>query len=346
MASPHTAGAAALILQAQPGATSADIRAMLQNTADPALWSGNPGLGLAEPVHRQGAGMIDIDDAVLATTRIEPSKLALGESAAGPQTRALTIRNSSVSAQTYALGNTSGIGTANTFPALGFFLQGRTVTFSQAGAPVTSVTVPAGGSAIVDVTIAPAATPDKSVYGGWLTFTSANQTFRVPYAGFIGDYQSLQVLQAGAAGIFPTIGRLTGVVSTTDLTPIHTPVAAGATFTMTAGDVPYVLAHFAHQARKVRVELFETATNRRVGEVLRDEFRERNSRRTGTTNDTNSDVYLAFAIDGTVKKGNGREVAPDGQYYVVFSVEKALGDDANPAHWESWTSATFTIDRP
>ena len=94
------------------------------------------------------------------------------------------------------------------------------------------------------------------------------------------------------------------------------------------------------------MELFETATNRRVGEVLRDEFRERNSRRTGTANDTNSDVYLAFAIDGTVKKGNGREVVPDGQYYVVFSVEKALGDDANPAHWESWTSATFTIDRP
>ena len=107
-----------------------------------------------------------------------------------------------------------------------------------------------------------------------------------------------------------------------------------------------ILAHFAHQARKVRVELFNAATSARVGEVLRDEYRERNSRRTGTTNDTNSDVYLAFAIDGTIKKGKGREVVADGQYYAVFSVEKALAEAGNPAHTEQWTSASFRIDRP
>jgi subtilisin family serine protease len=349
MASPHTAGAAALILEAHSNASADDIRAMLQNTADPARWFGQPGnAGLREPVHRQGAGMIDIDDAILATTRVEPSKLALGESEAGPQTRTLTIRNTSGSERTYALGNTSGIGTGNTFPTLAFFLQDRAVTFSQSGAAVTSVTVPAGGSATVDVTIAPApaAGEASTVYGGWLTLASGNETFRVPYSGFIGDYQSLTILGAGAAGIFPTIGRLTGVVSATDQTPVHTPVAAGAIFTMTGGDVPYVLAHFAHQARKVRVELFAAETNRRVGEVLREEYRERNSRRTGTTNDTNSDVYLSFVIDGTVKSGNDRATVGDGAYYVVFSVEKALGDDANPAHWESWTSPPFRIDRP
>jgi hypothetical protein len=111
-------------------------------------------------------------------------------------------------------------------------------------------------------------------------------------------------------------------------------------------DIPYILAHFAHQARQLRIELFEAATNKRVGEVLRDEYRERNSRRTGTTNDATTDVYLSFPIDGTVKKGNGRVVVPDGSYYAVFSVLKALGDSANAAHTESWTSLAFTIDRP
>ena len=349
MASPHTAGAAALILEAHPGSKADDVLRMLQNTADPARWFGQPAnAALREPVHRQGAGMIDIDDAILATTSISPSKLALGESQAGPQTRSVTIRNSSASSQTYTFGNTSGIGTGNTFPALTFWVQDRTVVYSQAGVPITSVAVPAGGSATVDVTITatPVAEEDKTLYGGWLTFSSNNQTFRVPYAGFIGDYQSLTILGAGAAGIFPTIGRLTAVVSSADHTPVHTPVAAGATFTMTGGNVPYVLAHFAHQVRKVRIELFQTATNKRVGEVLRDEYRERNSRRTGTTNDINSDVYMPFAIDGSVKKGNGRELVPNGSYYVVFSAEKALGDSANPAHTETWTSAAFTIARP
>ncbi len=320
----------------------------LQNTADPALWSGNPATGLFEPVHRQGAGMIDIDDAIEATTSITPSKLALGESQAGAQTRALTIQNTSSSPVTYDLSNVSAVGTRNTFPTLGFLLQSQSVSFSQAGLPVTSVTVTAAGSATVDVTITPsvAASADKTVYGGYITLTAGTRNYRVPYAGFVGDYQSLRILDAGAAGIFPAIGRKTGVVSATDLTVVHTPVAAGATFTMTSGDIPYVLAHFAHQARQIRVELFEAATNKRVGEALRDEYRERNSRRTGTTNDANSDVYLSFAIDGTVKKGNVREQVPDGSYYAVFSVLKALGDSANPAHTESWTSPAFAIDRP
>jgi minor extracellular serine protease Vpr len=348
MASPHTAGAVALMLEANPNMSAAAIRAALQNTADPARWSLNPGSGLLEPVHRQGAGMIDIDDAIQATTSITPAKLALGESQAGPQTRTLTIRNTASSAVTYALSNVSAIGTGNTFPGLSFWLQSQSVSFSQAGVPVTSVTVPAGGSAAVDVTITPSVDPDedKTVYGGYVTFTVGTTKYRVPYAGFVGDYQSLRILDSGAAGIFPAIGRLTGTVSATDLTPVHTPVAAGATFTMTSGNIPYVLAHFAHQVRKVKIELYNATTNARVGEVLRDEYRERNSRRTGTTNDANSDVYMPFAIDGSVKKGKGREVVPNGSYYVVFSAEKALGDSANPAHTETWTSPAFTIARP
>ena len=348
MASPHTAGAVALMLEANPSLSAAEIREALQNTADPAVWSGNPPTGLLEPVHRQGAGMIDIDDAIQTTTWISPSKLALGESEVGAQTRTLTIRNTSSAPVTYALSNVSAVGTRNTFPALSFLLQSQSVSFSQAGIPVTSVIVPAAGSATVDVTVTPpaGASEDKTLYGGYVTLTVGTTKYRVPYAGFVGDYQSLRILDSAAAGIFPAIGRLTGAVSASDLTPVHTPVAAGATFTMTGGNVPYVLAHFAHQVRKVKIELYNATTNARVGEALRDEYRERNSRRTGTTNDANSDVYMPFAIDGSVKKGKGREQVPDGSYYVVFSAEKALGDSANPAHTETWTSAAFTIDRP
>ena len=38
--------------------------------------------------------------------------------------------------------------------------------------------------------------PDKGVYGGYIVFTpqGGGQVYRVPYAGFKGDYQSIQVL--------------------------------------------------------------------------------------------------------------------------------------------------------
>jgi hypothetical protein len=65
-----------------------------------------------------------------------------------------------------------------------------------------------------------------------------------------------------------------------------------------------------------------------------------------------STSFFAFAWDGMRihDQGNGtpnhRKVVPDGQYVVKISVLKALGDENDPAHWESWTSPVITIDRP
>ena len=96
MASPHVAGAVALLKQARPTLAASAFRDILQNSADPAVWSGSPGLGLLDIVHRQGAGMLDIDDAIASTTTISPGKLSLGEGTGGTAT--LTLRNSGSSA--------------------------------------------------------------------------------------------------------------------------------------------------------------------------------------------------------------------------------------------------------
>lgn len=37
---------------------------------------------------------------------------------------------------------------------------------------------------------------------------------------------------------------------------------------------------------------------------------------------------------------------PNGNYRLRATVLKALGDPANPAHWESWTSGLGAIARP
>src|SRR5439155_786381 len=63
------------------------VLGILQNSAQPHVWSGNPTLGLLDNVHRQGAGMLDIRAAIEANAEITPSKLSLGESQAGAATR-------------------------------------------------------------------------------------------------------------------------------------------------------------------------------------------------------------------------------------------------------------------
>ena len=147
MASPHVAGAVALLKQARPTLAASAFRDILQNSADPAVWSGSPGLGLLDIVHRQGAGMLDIDDAIASTTTISPGKLSLGEGTGGTAT--LTLRNSGSSPVTYNLSDAVAISTgAQTFAPLvnDFWLPETSVTFTS-----PSVTVPAGGSATVGV---------------------------------------------------------------------------------------------------------------------------------------------------------------------------------------------------
>ena len=326
MSSPHVAGAVALLLEARPNTPSQAVRGILQNSADPAAWWGNPGLGFLDNVHRQGAGMLDIDDAILSTTKIEPAKISAGESQAGPFSQLLTLENNSDSAVTYDLSHAPALATGpNTFTP-SFFNAPAGVTFS---AP--SVTVPAGGTASVSVTItANAGLPDLSLYGGYVVFTpqGGGQAYRVPFAGLKGDYQSKQVLGPGTDP-FPALGYTPNGVN-------FGLAAAGSVFSMTGFDLPYFLVHLDHQAAALRVELF-SAAGRAWHRAYNETYIGRNSTSTG---------FFALPFDGYTFAGNRTYQLPDGSYYAVLSVLKANGDSSNPADWETWTSPLFVIDRP
>src|SRR5262249_52521022 len=90
MASPHTAGSVALLLEARPHTPPARARALLQNTAVPTVFGTTP---FIDSVHRQGAGLIHIDRAVTTDVTVQPAKLALGDGTAGPSTQTLTFSN-------------------------------------------------------------------------------------------------------------------------------------------------------------------------------------------------------------------------------------------------------------
>jgi len=338
MSSPHVAGGVALILEANPRIRSNGMLERLQNSANPKPWSGNPALGLLDFAHRQGAGMLDIVGTVQATTRIEPSQIALGESAAGPKTVRLAVKNESRSAVIYTLRHDAALAagpntqSGTSYNITGTFDAPATVAFS---AP--SIAVPAKGSATVDVTItANAGLPDRSIYGGYITLTpqGGGADYRVPYVGFKGDYQSTQVLTPTANG-FPWLARSDGS------TYFNQP--AGGTYTMVDDNhIPYVLLHLDHQSRRIRLEAFDAVTGKAWHRVSDDEYVARNSTPAG---------FFAYPWDGHTFRGKGKNTnqimqVPNGSYVVKVSILKALGDDDNPAHWETWTSPTITIARP
>jgi subtilisin family serine protease len=326
MASPHVAGAVALLLQAKPKTPAQAVRGILQNSADPVVWWGNPGLGYLDMVHRQGAGMLDIDDAILSTTKVEPAKLALGESEFGPATRTLKIESNSMMPVTYDLSHAPALATGpNTFTV------GATTGFANVVFSVPSVTVPAHGYATVDVTItANPGLPDLSQYGGYLVLTpvGGGQSYRVPYAGLKGDYQTKTVLTGGGYG-FPWLAYLDGGFYY-EAPPAHV-------FTMVGEDVPYLLVHLDHQAAQMKVEVFHFLSAKSWHLMYSEKYLPRNS---------TSSSFFSFPFDGTTFAGKKTYTVPDGTYYLQLSVLKPLGDPANPMHWETWMSASFVIDRP
>jgi subtilisin family serine protease len=344
MSSPHTAGAAALLLQARPSTPAQAVRELFQNSADPHLWFGNPALGFLDNVHRQGAGMLDIPGAILSTTQVSPGKLSLGESETGPATRTLTLTNRAAADVTYDLSHAPALSTGpNTFMP-SFNSAFATVSFSSLGGPISSVTVPAGGSASVDATItAPGGLANLGIYGGYLVFTpqGGGQTYRVSYAGLKGDYQSITALTPSTCPTaLPAIGTFgeSAFCSTTTpptLVPFTLP-APSLTFTLKDGDVPYLVFHLNHQARTVRGEIFDTAGKswHRAFEIS---YIARNSALSS---------FFWVTWDGTTATGGKTYTVPNGTYVLKLSVLKALGDPANPAHWETWTSPVITLARP
>jgi minor extracellular serine protease Vpr len=333
MASPHVAGAAALLLEARPGTTPAEVRSLFQNYASPRLWNGNPGLGLLELAHRQGAGMLQIADALTGTVTVEPGKLSLGESQNGPVTRTLTVTNTGSSAVTFSPSHEPALATLGTF-TISYFNAPATVAWSA-----VSLTVPAGGTATINVTISPNGTlADKAIFGGYLVLTpnGGGREVRVPYAGFKGDYQSIQAIVPTASG-YPWLARLVGT------SYVNQP--SGATYTLQNGDIPYFLIHFDHQTQRLEMEVRDAVTGQPVHPVFHnlteEDYLPRNSTATS---------FFSFPWDGTRLHSNGNKLkvkeVPDGQYVVVVKALKALGDANNPAHWETWTSPVVTLDRP
>jgi minor extracellular serine protease Vpr len=328
MASPHVAGGVALLLEARPNTPAAAVRSIVQNSASPRLWWGDPASGLLDNTHRQGAGMVQIYNMIRSTTKIEPGKLSLGEFEAGsaPIVRTLTVENNGPAGVTYGLSHTPAVASRGTF-TVGFIVDApATVSFSS-----PTLTVPAGGTATVDVSFSPnPALADRSQYGGWVTFTpqGGGQTLRVPYAGFNGDYQSISVLTPTVNG-YPWLASLGGNPF------VNKP--NGATYTLQGDDIPFIVFHLDHQVSELVLEVFDANT----GKAWHRAFSQSNVGRNSTANG-------AFSIgwDGQTFAGGKIYNVPNGQYVIKMTVRKALGDSGNPAHHETWTSPVITIARP
>ncbi len=360
MSSPYVAGAIALLLEARPRTKPADVLALLQNNAKPRLWSGNPALGVLDLVHRQGAGMLAIAQAIVADTEVTPSRLSLGEfESAAPISRRLHVKkvprhhrgrhkhgrrwhdDDSCTSVTYTLGHEPAPATAaSTFTPTALPAY-ATVSFST---PTVSVGRGedrwrrsrggwGGGDDDDDVTVSitPPASADARLFGGYVTLTpdDGGPVLRVPYLGYNGDYQTIKALTPTPFG-FPWLAKLSG----TNL--INQP--DGATFTMAGADTPFILFHLEHQVARLQAAIIDVATGECYGFLDDEQFVGRNSTAT---------AFFALTWDGTYRPDPDATPipVPNGVYRIDLSALKALGHPGKAAHTEHWSSPPIGVAR-
>ncbi len=323
MAAPHVAGSVALLLEAEPDLDPIDVRDRLQNLAEPQPWSLAPDTGYLDHSFRQGAGMLQIDDAITADQRLAPGQLSLGD---GTETDAtVTLTNEGETDVTYELGHEGTVGTAvNTFSP-SFFLPG-----SALDGPET-VTVPAGGSISVDLTIT---APDNGLpnhqYGGYVTFTPTDDdhdALRVPYSGYEGDYQDLPLF-----GYYEYVdGEAVFVEREPRLQQSIDRIVDGEA-------VAVVEAFFGHFPQELRL----TAEHERTGHtftVLEQSYVSRSP---------DPETYTEYVWDGRTAAGesDNRRPVPKGRYTLTLEALRTLGDPENPEHWDTWESPSFYVSPP
>ncbi|QKJ18314.1 S8 family serine peptidase [Microbacterium hominis] len=151
MATPHVAGAAALLLQQNPDLTGQELKGLLSSTA----------LRGAGTIWDQGTGRIDLTYASKTTVLADSGSLSLGffdypQTDVAPVTRSITYTNIGEEDVTLAIAM-DVVDEQGVAPAPGM------LTLHQ-----SAVTVPAGGSSTVDVTVDPQQ-GEPGVYAGYLT---------------------------------------------------------------------------------------------------------------------------------------------------------------------------------
>lgn len=201
MASPFVAGVVALLQQARGGNRSLNInelRMILLNNGHPVNFLGSEEF---ESVARQGAGLIDVYQAISSDTMITPEQIRLNDEEHGAKNNEyfLTIKNNGRLDTEYTITHQASV-TAQGFENNKILRKPISITSEKVSATVEIldpiVFVEANEEKNITIRITPPTnTSQPSIYSGYIIVSKEEEdTKYIPYAGLTSSLSKLPVL--------------------------------------------------------------------------------------------------------------------------------------------------------
>ncbi|CAO3565776.1 unnamed protein product [Mortierella alpina] len=347
MSSPYVAGAHALLFNAHKKVLRGqDARQILMNTAVPGRFASHKELA---PVAKQGAGLINVKNAIDVQTLFSPDKIELLDSVhfAGKSVE-VRIKNVGKRSTVYTLSHEAAESAVsyrngNSFPLTEPIIENdkATVKFSQ-----NKVTVRAGQTIKIKVQFKEPSTgkaEEFPFYSGYIVATPQGKNavpVRIPYAGLKGDVAKVPISDTKfGVPLLMVNNKKTGKLTT---------IPKGYKIDWTT-ETPVVFSRLGSHTPEYSIRLFEAASGKQVGfvgtqyGVIATEF----GRTKNIDSKTGKPAYRTFSwINGQVYADKNATVAttvPAGEYKVVVASQHKLSKGQYPADFEVFEVAQVKL---
>lgn len=375
MSTPFMAACFAVLKEAFPKKSNKDIMALMQNSGTLMDWYYDK--SILSPPLQQGAGMINVHNALTWESVVMPTQVTLDPSANGnPVQGNVTIYNRSKQTKLYTFSHKVGGLAQWEFyegPSNQLYPIYAAVKFDQ-----KSISIKGGESAVLKFTVNPPYVEDSlylPIYGGYIIITNNGETYTVPYIGQPWDttWANTEISKWIEVSAYIESSR----IPINEISPaIHgygyyigepfwtsTRLTTNATFSMGRYGYFGVLWQLADIVDQVRFDLVPANTSftptiygydHTVVSIPKEEL-------IYPTNATISQVLGAPVVynmkewSGNVNNTDGSlawwqktlpvDSVPNADYRILMRVLPLGGDYNKLQDWQSWLSAILTIDR-
>ncbi|KAF9579504.1 hypothetical protein BGW38_004214, partial [Lunasporangiospora selenospora] len=213
MATPYIAGAHAIYMQAKNKKFRGDvIRQVFKNTA---TISTNAGSKTKASAAKQGAGLVNVLNAILTTTSVFPDHIDLLDTNNLQKKVQITIKNTGKKSETYDLSHIPA-DSLNSYPGKNSFPETTPIVekhYASVSFSAKSIKIAAGKSAKITVNFKEPKTGEASqfpMYSGYIVATpqKGNIAVNVPYIGIKGDISKVPIQDASEG--FPALLAVKG----------------------------------------------------------------------------------------------------------------------------------------